>query len=234
MEGGIYTGGRAVQSDECAEVQDAWTTPSEIIPPDEDTGIPHVPLEQGFGLDPLILDLNGDGIITTSPSWPVSFDLDGDGVASNMAWTNPFTEEGFLWVDLSPNGRVDDGRELFGTGTMMPSGQPAPDGFQALAIYDRAAYGGNDDWWIDRSDRIWGRLRVWVDRNHDGISAQDEIAPIHAHGVLGIDVRMSGSRPRTIDANGNTHLYQLTFLRRDRSRIVEGAIHCLTFAAPDP
>jgi hypothetical protein len=43
---------------------------------------------------------------------------------------------------------------------MMPSGVRAPDGFQALAIYDRAAYGGNDDWWIDGADKTWSRLRL--------------------------------------------------------------------------
>ena len=33
---------------------------------------------------------------------------------------------------------------------------------------------------------------------------------------VAIDVRMSGSRPGFMDASGNTHMYQLTFLRRDR------------------
>ncbi|HEY0158028.1 MAG TPA: hypothetical protein VGF28_12145 [Thermoanaerobaculia bacterium] len=164
---------------------------------------------------PLVLDLNGDGIWTTSIAYPVQFDLDADGSAETLAWTHPATEEGFLWRDLEPNGVVDDGGELFGVGTLLPDGRRAADGFEALAVYDAASHGGNSDNRITARDAIWSKLRVWIDRNHDGVSQQTEIAPIHRFGVTALEltyVVRSGA-----DANGNQHRLAGTYVHRDGS-----------------
>lgn len=80
-------------------------------------------------LSPLVLDLNGDGVQTTDLFAPVSFDLDGDGEAERVAWTYGSSEEGFLWIDLNRSSVVESGRELFGQGTVLPSGETAKDGF---------------------------------------------------------------------------------------------------------
>jgi len=42
----------------------------------------------------------------------------------------------FLALDLNHNHRIDDGSELFGIGTTLPSGEKASNGFVALAMYD--------------------------------------------------------------------------------------------------
>jgi hypothetical protein len=64
--------------------------------------------------EPLILDLNGDGIWTTNKGEsPVWFDLNGNGVADLVAWTHPDHEDAFLYVDWNRNRTIDGGRELF-------------------------------------------------------------------------------------------------------------------------
>ncbi|MEA2568636.1 MAG: hypothetical protein QOI24_637 [Acidobacteriota bacterium] len=65
---------------------------------------------------PLVLDLNGDGIHTTSLAIsPVSFwDRDFDGIADPSGWTDPDTEEAFLWIDGDDDRAVGPG-ELFGS-----------------------------------------------------------------------------------------------------------------------
>lgn len=205
-------------SDECNWIDEHWNQSNE--PPDPGPGNGDVEDCQS----PLILDLNGDGVRTTSMEDPVWFDLTGDGVAEIVAWTHPFSEEGFLWIDLNGNHHADNGKELFGTGTVLPDGSPAPDGFAALAIYDTVAAGGNEDGEISSADWIWARLRLWVDRNHDGISQRDETGPIHRFGVVSISLKFGLDEHS--DENGNFHRYRGTFDRR-----VHGAI--LTFAMDD-
>jgi hypothetical protein len=164
---------------------------------------------------PLVLDLNGDGISTTSLSDPVQFDLDADGSAETLAWTHPATEEGFLWRDLDPNGVVDDGRELFGVGTRLPDGRRAADGFEALRVYDATSHGGDGDGRITSRDGIWSKLRLWIDRNHDGVSQHTEVAPIHRYGITALEltyVVQTGA-----DANGNEHRFAGTYGVRDGS-----------------
>lgn len=181
---------------------------------------------------PLVLDLNGDGIHTTSTTDGVLFDIDGDGRKEWMGWTNPTTKDAFLWVDLNHNHFVDDGGELFGIGTIVVDGGRATDGFEALAMYDTAPLGGNDDGIISRADRIWAHLRLWVDSNHDGISQSSEIDPSHKEHVISID--LSYTVDETLDDNGNSHRMRSTFLQRDHSGAgrpthVQRAIHDVFF-----
>ncbi len=113
--------------------------------------------------DPLTLDLDGDGLETVGidPARPLLFDHDGDGVKTASGWIRP--DDGFLVLDRNGNGRVDDGRELFGDATPLATGGRAADGFAALAQED-----GNGDGRIDAVDARFADLRVWRDLNQDG------------------------------------------------------------------
>lgn len=164
------------------------------------------------GGDPLVLDLNGDGIRTTGAEDPVWFDIDGDGTKEHIGWTARGTIEGFLYVDLNHKNRVDNGRELFGIGTVMPDGSRAKDGFEALAMYDQPSYGGNGDGVIDDRDAVWNELRVWIDSNHDGVCDPGETAPIHAYGVE--QIHLSAVPANSLDVAGNLHLFEGLYWRR--------------------
>lgn len=161
---------------------------------------------------PLVLDLNSDGIHTTDVFEPVRFDLDGDGVSESIAWTRRWTEEGLLWLDLNRSGSVDGGPELFGDATMLPDGEKAEHSFEALAVYDSADFGGNGDGLISERDLIWEDLRLWVDRNHDGISQAAEIANLRRYRIVAISLQYAESNE--VDGNGNRHRYQGSFVSR--------------------
>ena len=192
---------------------EACYTPPSPPPPQYGIGCPTDPC------DPLILDLNGDGVRTTGAHQPVFFDLDGDGARERIAWTDPATEEGFLYLDLNHKGRVEDGSELFGVGTVMPDGTRSRDGFEALSMYDSVAQGGNADGIIDSNDEIWNRLRLWVDRNHNGVCEPNETGPIHNYHVESI--RLDATKAAVLDEAGNLHQFASTFNRRTTGKADE-------------
>ena len=66
-------------------------------------------------VDPLTLDLNGDGLINTVAldRSTTYFDIDADGFAERTGWIAP--TDGILVYDGNGNGFVDNGTEVFGS-----------------------------------------------------------------------------------------------------------------------
>jgi hypothetical protein len=198
------------------------------------------PDNQDAGAEPLILDLNGDGIWTTSlEESPVLFDITGNGVADLTAWIDARTEDAFLYFDLNQNHRIDGGQELFGDATLLPGGQPATTGYQALAAYDAPRKGGNGDGVISPADGVWGNIRLWFDRNHDGQMTRDEDYSLGSRGVVEIALaytRMAAADQYGVDLAGNYHFLQGTFKQRivtpgTGAEIVERRAHDVWFRA---
>ncbi|MBI2678384.1 MAG: hypothetical protein HYX28_06355 [Candidatus Koribacter versatilis] len=156
---------------------------------------------------PIIIDMAADGIQLTSAANGVPFDLRGDGTLLHLAWTAPGSDAGFLALDRNGNGRIEDGRELFGNYTLQdPSG--APNGFLALARYDLSENGGNGDGTIDQSDNVFSTLRFWRDSNHDGVSQPDELLPLQRVGIQSVSLEFKMSARR--DRFGNMFRYRST------------------------
>jgi hypothetical protein len=222
-----------VFSDECQIVEASFQTPAErpqhagggVTGPD---GCYEIDCNGGtWNPDPLVLDLDGNGIETSGLSDMVWFDLDGNGARDQITWTNADTLEGFLWLNLSEKNRVDNGRELFGIGTILPDGTSAGNGFQALATYDAKAQGGNGDGVVDPDDAVWTQLRVWVDSNHNGICEPTETSPLARFGIEGISLNYV--RTTTVDGSGNRHSLKARCWRHVRGRLEFFDVDSLTF-----
>lgn len=97
--------------------------------------------------DPLVLDLAGNGFTTRGLNDAVRFDLDADGRSDQIS--APSGDDALLALDRNGNGRIDDGRELFG------DQNGAANGFAELAKYD-----DNRDGRIDAADAVFERLRL--------------------------------------------------------------------------
>ncbi|QHE95870.1 hypothetical protein ACKUFS_27165 [Pseudomonas cannabina] len=82
-------------------------------------------------VDPLVLDLDGDGIETVSNTAGVVFDFDGDGKKSGTGWVS--ADDGVVVLDRDGSGNITDGSEMFGVDTVLRSGMKANNGFEALA-----------------------------------------------------------------------------------------------------
>lgn len=80
---------------------------------------------------PLIIDLDGDGIVETNKeNSSIHFDHDNNGFAESTGWVGK--DDGLLVRDLNNNGQIDNGTELFGNNTVLSNGEKAANGFEAL------------------------------------------------------------------------------------------------------
>jgi hypothetical protein len=167
---------------------------------------------------PLLVDLGDHGYDLTSAAEGVAFDIDADGVSEAISWTAAGAADAFLALDRNGNGTIDSGAELFGANAEQPA-SAKPNGFAALAMFDRTDRGGNGDDVISAQDDVWPSLLLWVDRSHDGIAQSDELAPVAASGlnVLELDYKQAQRR----DRYGNRYLYRSSALAEGGLRKVD-------------
>ncbi len=71
----------------------------------------------------LVIDLDGDGVETTTMEKGTHFDHDGNGFAERSGWIGK--DDGLLVRDINGNGQIDNGTELFGNNSVLSSGQKA-------------------------------------------------------------------------------------------------------------
>lgn len=129
---------------------------------------------------PILVDVARDGYHLTSAGDGVLFDLDGDGVPEQVAWTKADSDDAWLAMDRNGNGKIDNGSELFGNRT--PAFAPnitALNGFEALRVLEA----GLPDHYIEATE---APLLLWTDRNHNGISETDELVSVGAAGLAAI------------------------------------------------
>jgi hypothetical protein len=150
----------------------------------------------GGSCSPVVVDVLGDGFALTDAAGGVDFDLDGDGGTERHSWSSLGSDEAWPALDRNGNGWIDSGRELFGNVTSQepPADGEEMNGFNALALYDGPGYGGNLDDAIDRDDAVFTRLRLWQDRNHDGVSESCELFTLTDLGLDRIDLKYRLSR----------------------------------------
>jgi hypothetical protein len=96
---------------------------------------------------------------------------------------------------LNHDGKINDGRELFGEGFDLPNGQKAPDGFTALATLD-----SNADGIINAADQHFNELLVWTDANSNGLSDAGELKSLADLGIATLNLHAKTS---TAEDNGN-------------------------------
>ncbi|WP_157381302.1 hypothetical protein [Tepidiphilus margaritifer] len=169
--------------------------------------------------DPIILDLDGDGLETIGLTANIYFDFDADGVLTKTGWAGK--DDALLVWDKNGNGRIDSGAELFGDFTVLPNGTLAPNGFAALAALD-----ANGDGILDASDPAFAELKLWRDTDQDGVTGSGELISLLDAGIVILDLAHTLKNQRL--SNGNTLSREGRFTRADGSTSAMGEFKLAT------
>ena len=161
-------------------------------------------------VDPMILDLDGDGIetMTAGQYQGALFDHNKDGIRTATGWVKP--DDGLLVLDRNGDGIINNGGELFGDSTLLADGSRAAHGYAALVELD-----SNGDGKVDAADEQFADLRVWRDLNSDGISTASELFTLEELGIASLDTAYKNIH--TGLAGGNTLVQQGSFIKADGS-----------------
>ncbi|MCA3442286.1 MAG: hypothetical protein INF52_02795, partial [Rhodobacter sp.] len=149
--------------------------------------------------DPLVVDLDGDGIeLTSLEASRASFDLNIDGLAERCGWVG--SDDALLALDVNGNGRIDDRSELFSEGGNHQNG------FSMLSTHD-----SNSDGRIDAQDSIFSQLVIWQDSDGDGWTDQGELKNLAAVGIKSIGLnaqQVNETRAGNIVAQRSSVIFQ--------------------------
>jgi len=130
------------------------------------------------GSDPLVVDLDGDGIQLLGLGSGITFDVDADGMGENVGWFGP--DDGMLVMDLDGSGAIENMSEVF---SEVFNDQSYADSLSALASLD-----SNTDQVISVGDKQFDDILVWQDSDSDGVSAAPELSTLSDRGITSISL----------------------------------------------
>lgn len=166
---------------------------------------------------PILISFENDHIPLTGTAGGVDFDIDGDGELERIGWLADRAERiAFLALDRNFNGVIENGLELFGNFTAQQASSDR-NGFLALAMVEAPRLGGNGDGVIDKEDSVFEQLKLWFDRNLNGVAEREELVSLASLDVESINLNYRISSRR--DRYGNAFRYSSFVRLSDGSQV---------------
>lgn len=167
------------------------------------------------GFTPLVLSFGDTLEFSPAPARALDFSLQGPHACARADWPAPATP--WLALDRDGSGSIDDGRELFGSGSVLASGCYARHGFAALAELDSDGDGA-----ITPADATWSSLVLWSDHDADRRSSGWELLPLTSFEIEAIDLGYHSTRD--CDARGNCGVERSAFRYRSNGHTRHGEV----------
>ncbi|OFW80269.1 MAG: hypothetical protein A2887_06025 [Alphaproteobacteria bacterium RIFCSPLOWO2_01_FULL_40_26] len=168
-----------------------------------------------LNIDPVVLDLNGDGVkLTSYNSSEVTFDVDNDGKQERTGWVS--NQDGILVEDVNQDGKINNITETISEyynpndGSIADAdGKYSGDGLAALKKLD-----SNNDGKFNNQDAKWNDLRVWTDTNSDAQTDAGELKTLDEAGIKEFDLTniIQANKERN---EGNVILAKSTYTTTD-------------------
>ena len=128
--------------------------------------------------EPLVLDMDGDGIELVGTDAGVTYDIDGDGIGEVTGWVAP--DDAMLVYDMGHDGDVSDVNELMLSDTAI-------DAENELDVL-RILYDTNQDGRFDAADEAWKDFALWQDTNLNGRADEGELTYMVDSTIDGINL----------------------------------------------
>lgn len=164
------------------------------------------------GSTPLVLSF--DGAPVTFQSSERAFAING---TMSVATDWPTARTPWLALDRNSNGAVDDGGELFGSATVLKSGERAENGFIALRELDT-----DGDGQLTPADGGWSQLQLWNDGDADRVSSSRELTSLGARRLVSIDLAYAVER--RCDDSGNCEVERAGFRYVDEAGVERSGV----------
>ena len=161
---------------------------------------------------PLVLSFDG-APVTFQPS-ARAFAING---TMSVATDWPTSRTPWLALDRNGNGAVDDGGELFGSATVLKSGERAANGFIALRELDT-----DGDGQLTPADAGWSQLRLWNDGDSDRVSSSNELTGLGARRLVSID--LAYAIEKRCDDRGNCEVERAGFRYVDEAGVERSGV----------
>lgn len=172
--GGLASGFGALGSNIMGALGDFWNA---LTGNDDE---PELPVNSS---DPVIIDLDGDGLELIPMVDSQIVYQNGDGVDVRWGWVAP--DDGILAFDADGDGIVDGPVEF----ELSRYLQGAQTDLEGLSAFD-----SNQDGVFDAADEDFDRFLIWRDLDSDGICDAGEAAGLNDLGVASIDLGLNGDR----------------------------------------
>ena len=142
----------------------------------------------------LVLDLKGDGLqLQGKETYRSYFAHEGDWFFQATDWPTDGHDAILALAQTEDDPNIDGVRDLI---AVLPSEVD-----ENVSAFDKlAAFDANGDGLVDARDPAFARLRIWVDRDSDGLTDPGDLVIPAAAGVSALRVAHGGKRP---DIAGN-------------------------------
>jgi Ca2+-binding RTX toxin-like protein len=170
----------------------------------------------GGNLDPVVFDLNGAGLELSSVASSGVGTVDPNGVVTQLGWVGP--DDGILVTDRAGDGVLNTTQDL----SFVQDAPGATNDLQGLASWDT-----NGDGVLNASDTDWNQLKIWVDKNQDGVAEPGEVETMAQAGIASISLKGQASG---VDPSTTTESYLVATTSFTTSDGITGAAYDVSLA----